>query len=143
MRQHQGNLLNDIAIVHAKTIMVGSNLSDDIIRDFLKEIQNIKLYVEDEIVFLRGVVRNKKLNFIWEEIEQGISERLNRVAQSKENINELPEWYFLMARTLLAGDVEEAHAYFNLGIESVGNFSEEIVSASKQMAEMCEKCADI
>lgn len=143
MRQHQGNLLNDIAIVHAKTIMVGSNLSDDIIRELLKEIQNIKLYVEDEIVFLRGVVRNKKLNFIWEEIEQGISERLNRVAQSKENINELPEWYFLMARTLLAGDVEEAHAYFNLGIESVGNFSEEIVSASKQMAEMCEKCAEV
>lgn len=45
--QHQGNLLNDIAIVYTKIIMVGSNLSDDIIRELLREIQDIKLYVED------------------------------------------------------------------------------------------------
>lgn len=143
IRQHQGNLLNDIAIVYTKIIMVGSNLSDDIIRELLRERQDIKLYVEDEIIFLRGIIRNENLNFIWEEIEQEISERLNKVAQSKENTNELSEWYFLMARALLAGDVEEAHAYYNLGIESVGNFSEEIVSASKQITEICEKCAEV
>lgn len=143
IRQYKENLLNDIATVLAKIIMVGNNLADEIIRELLKEIQNIKLYVEDEITFLRGVIRNKNLNFIWEEIEQNISERLNRVVESKENTNELPEWYFLMARALLARDLEEAHVYFNLGIESVGNFSEEIVSASKQMTEMCEKCAEI
>lgn len=141
MRQYQGNLLNDIAVVQTKIIMVGKNLSDVIIRELLNGIKDIKLYVEDEIAFLRGVIRNRNLHFIWEEIEQGISERLNRIAQSGENINELPEWYFLMARALMAGDLEEAHAYFNLGIENVANFGEEMVSASRQVAEMCEKCA--
>lgn len=143
IRQHQRNLLNDIAIVYTKIIMVGSSLSDDIIRELLREIQDIKLYIEDEIIFLRDIIRNENLHFIWEEIEQEISERLDKVAQSKENSNELPEWYFLMARALLAGDVEEAHIYYNFGIESVGNFSEEIVSASRQITEMCEKCAEV
>ena len=142
MRQYQGNLLNDIAVAQTNIILAGDKLSDDIKRELLKEIRNIELYVEDEIAFLRGVVRNENLKFVWEEIEQGISERLNRVVQSGEKANELSEWYFLMARALLAEDLEEAHAYFNLGIESVGNFSEEIVSASKQMAEICEKCAE-
>lgn len=139
--QNKNNILNDIAVAQIQVLLASPNLNVHVIKELLKSIQNIKLKVEDEIAFLRGIVRNAGLHAIWDATEQNICQILNKIESEEDNTNELPEWYLLLARAVLSGSKPDAHEYYNMAIESINGFGEEMVSASRQMIEICDKCA--
>ncbi|MDO4305400.1 MAG: hypothetical protein Q4C77_01085 [Eubacteriales bacterium] len=139
--QYKNQILNDIAIAQTEILLVGQNLENHVIEELFSRLQSTNLSTEDQIAFLRGIVRNEKLYSLWDLTERKIFDAICMIKPEEDRPDRLPKLCFLLTRAVLAGSFSDAREYFNFGIESVNSCKQELISVSKVLTELCKKCA--
>lgn len=134
------HLPSEIAIVQFSILTLHNNSSEAFILEHYRKLENGKyqLKIKDKLRALRTAFRLERLSIIRESLLKSCSEEVSSMNFEESQIK--TEFLVEIARAVSIQDNSEASEYFNLAIESVSKFGDEIVMRWQAVADIAN-CA--
>jgi len=133
-------LVYEIIEIQSSILMVCSNLQSEKIQSIYNKIIYDSQYfrINDQLNFLRGAKRNSHLDKISDDLEYRTYERIKEYETKAESVT---DEYVMLSRAVVNTSINDAVAYFNMAIETVSLFGDELPDRWKAITEVGEKCS--
>ncbi|GAA0075983.1 hypothetical protein UT300005_03610 [Clostridium sp. CTA-5] len=139
--QKYDRLPYDIAQVRADILIFSNNSAKNEVEEIYQNVvRNIEHFrISSQIEFLRATKRLIHLKTVNDNLEYLTFERIKKLAAEAENMS---DEYVSLARTVLNVSLNDATEYFDMAVNAVSQFGDELPNRWRAIADVAEKCSE-
>jgi len=132
----------EISRICAQILMLCKSLVSEELQSFVDSYltENSQIWIQDRLSAARAAFRLDHLSGVKRQLEKSVYEVI--ASDTSEGPETRAEWYIELARAVLPTSPDDAAAYFDLSIEAVSKFGDEIIERWKAVTTLANRSAE-
>jgi hypothetical protein len=140
--QRHDRLPLELTQIRFELLVLNPKVSDSVLSVFAEELSgpNLKFSANDRLNAIRAAFHLPHLKSLRYPLERSCRDMI--LASSDAGPETLADWYIKLSRAVLSESPEDAKAYFNVAIDAISKFGDEIVERWKAIVAMAKRSTD-